>query len=351
MNTILGIVLIFVPILTPGDIIPIPGSQRIKPIFDSSDLVCSGTVISVDISTDSVASQGTPGWINQRARATIQVEDVYKQVTPSQSRVLLGTTAKVPEASARFSIFRRGDKFLFFLKLFPDGDYGLADPFLGATHFQALPERSEGMGLLRLQNSLAATLLGQSEEDVATSLRLLSGFDTMTDQNLGVVSRFRSSPNPSIALAAINVLLIAKNPQSLIELVQYLKEYKGNSEPFAFSNIGNRLADFRDQESLTLIKELTRSRFLPIREGAMRSLRGRRSPASVPELVDRLQDTDSTIQYLAVITLAEVVGKYDGDYAPSMYLFDKNPQYYTNLWRQWWADQGRSLYAKPYNPK
>jgi hypothetical protein len=60
-------------------------------------------------------------------------------------------------------------------------------------------------------------------------------------------------------------------------------------------------------------------------------------PRNAPTLVQRLDDSDPLVQYLAVITLAETFGKYQ-DYAPGIGPFNKNPQYYRNLWKKWWAE-------------
>lgn len=68
----------------------------------------------------------------------------------------------------------------------------------------------------------------------------------------------------------------------------------------------------------------------------MQALRAMRDPSNARILVERLDDPDSSIQYLAVITLAETFGKY-GDYAPTMYLFDQDPARYIALWKQWWS--------------
>jgi len=349
MRRVLSAVIACVTIPAIADIIPIPGSQRVKPAFDSSDLVCSGTVTAVRVRTFEVTTGNSLGLVSQQARAAIEVEQTYKELTPPGRTIIVLTESEAPKSSSEYSIFREGDEFLVFLKVSPTGGYNLADPFLGATRFHSLPEQPRGQGLAKLQNLLAATLLSQNQEDVSTALRLLEGFDNIADHNLEIVSRLYSATKPAIALAAIDVSLSAKTPESLAILVRYLDEYKGNAEPMALTNIGNRLADFRDPQSLPSIRRLARSRFLPIRQGAIRSLRARRDPRCIPELVERLDDSDGTIRYIAVISLAETLGKYEGDYAPSMYLFDKKPQYYTDLWKKWWDDEGSKLYP-PNDP-
>src|SRR6267143_3556445 len=62
-----------------ADIIPVPGSQRLRPVFDSSDLVCYCTIESVDVSVDPAAANGTNGWVRQRARAVVDISAAYKQ--------------------------------------------------------------------------------------------------------------------------------------------------------------------------------------------------------------------------------------------------------------------------------
>jgi HEAT repeat protein len=150
-----------------------------------------------------------------------------------------------------------------------------------------------------------------------------------------------SSKDPEIAFWALAVLLNAKVPGSLESLNKYLQTYEGNSTPIAWTGIDSDLHQIRDPEARPLLETLTESRHVPIRFGAMQALRKIKSPKSAPALVRRLDDSDRTVQYIAVISLAEILGKYEGDYAPAMPTFEKNPGKYTDLWKQWWAEHGQ----------
>jgi hypothetical protein len=288
-----------------------------------------------------------PGWLKQYSRAVIEISQTYKEPDPPKRTIAVVVERSMPEASSAYAIFRTGDTVLLFLRASPAGDYGLADPFLGATHFRFVPILPSEIGLVKLQDALAQIAVNGEEQDQLHALQVLSGFDSLTGGNLARVRQVSSSTNPVLALTAFDALLTSKSVQNLGAFSAYLSEYKGSAEPLALSNIANRLTDFRDTESLPWIKNLAESRFVSIRTGAMRSLRARKDLRTVDVLVARLDDSDPTIQYLAVIALAETLNKYDGDYAPSMYLFDKRRAFYTTLWKQWWEDEGRSVYSIP----
>ena len=345
MKNLLGLFLMLFAIPSSADIVPIPGSQRIRPIFDSSDLVIAGTIDSVAISTEQLSTNGAPGWVKQHSRAVVEIRDTYKQDSPTPRRIAVIIDADVPSASSEYSIFRKGDTFLLFLKALPAGDYALADRFLGATHFAFIPLRPGHAGLDKLQDTLTMTALRDDVQDSLRALQLLSGFDSIGSENLASIGRITLSKDPDLALSAFAALLTSRNADILRSFSAYLSRYKGNAEPFALSNIAGKLADLRDKESLLSIENLAESQYVSIRTGAIRSLRARKDIDSVGALVRRLDDGDATIKYLAVITLAETLNKYDGDYAPSMYLFDTRPEYYISLWKRWWEEEGKLRYG------
>ncbi len=76
----------------------------------------------------------------------------------------------------------------------------------------------------------------------------------------------------------------------------------------------------------------------------MQALRRIRNAQAASCLIDRLDDSNSYVSYLSLITLAETFEKY-GDYAPNMELFDGNPRFYINLWKAWWVENGHNFGA------
>ena len=186
-----------------------------------------------------------------------------------------------------------------------------------------------------------------NREDVIRALQLLQGLDSFEQATLSAVAALCDSEVPEVAIPALGVLLKTKTPESVEQLKRYLDKYKGNVQPLALISVGSELGRIDSVKALPLVEGLATSRFVAVRYGAMDAIRRIKSPKSVPFLVARLDDTDATIQYVALITLAEVLGKYDDNFAPSMYLFDKKPLYYVGLWKRWWAEEGSKIYSPP----
>jgi len=198
------------------------------------------------------------------------------------------------------------------------------------------------MGLEKLQSALAAVLRQINRDDQLNALRLLQGFDILNEESLSPVGVLCTFEDPEIAFTALAVFLKSKTIEGVEKLQRYLETYNGNAEPLALVAIGTQLSHVNDVKILPQIEVLTGSKYVSIRLGAMNAIRLMKHPESAPTLVKRLDDQNSTVKYIAVITLSEIFGKFEGDYAPSMYLFDEKPQYYVDLWKKWWAEESHN---------
>ena len=103
------------------------------------------------------------------------------------------------------------------------------------------------------------------------------------------------------------------------------------------------VGQIKDERARIHLEQLTSSKYANIQFGAMTALRGIGNPKSAPVLIQRLDDPDSLIQYLAVITLAEIFDKKNADYAPAMPTFEQNRPKYVEAWKKWWVEEGQSL--------
>lgn len=330
-----------------AQVAPTPGSQSLEPAFDAADLVCYGFVRSVvpeTMTTDDQASART-----RRMRANIEVRDIYKSAFNENSVIVEFTQTFPGSRGGGEPTLSTGQSAILFLKAVRPGIYEFADRSRGAILFRSLTGQSEGKGVERLQYALVAVLAGDNQDDRLTSLRLLHGFGYLSPSVLSRISHFADSKDPLTALWAMTVLVKADVPDSVGRLSTYLDSYHEDIQDWVILNVDTDLAQIRDPKARTALESLTTSKFSPIRDGAMRGLRRLRDPRSVPSLVRRLEDSDQGIQYLAVITLAETLGKY-GDYAPNMALFDRSPHMYTDLWKQWWAEEGSKLYPATSSP-
>jgi hypothetical protein len=304
---------------------PVPGTQPLGPVFEAADLVCDCVVVSTK-TIDEEWVQATVGnpILRRHMTAIVEVEDIYRSSARSTKDIAVGYDG---------DMLRAGERGVFFLKSAKAG-YIFADQFLGVTACGSLAPRPESLGLLKLQLALVDVLSGSTREDQINAMRLLQGFDVLEERSLSSVAALTTSADPETALTALAVLLKGRVPGSVERLKTYLDGYQGAATPIALLSIGSDLGQVNNTSALRAVEALASSRYLSIRFGAMNALRRLRDPLSIPVLIERLSDSDDNIRYLAVITLAEISGK-TGDYAPSMYLFDKNPSFYVNLWKEW----------------
>lgn len=339
-------VVLLLCIQAKGDIALPPGSTHVEHVFDASQLVCSCSVKAVVDHAYPLKSSGES--VNRHeVTAQITVVDAYKIEDPRVTEVVVEYVMDEQQgqriAGSRLALVK-GETVLLFLTATGRDTYQFADPFIGATHFASLPV-GEDSGLAKLQRVLATVVRTAPPTDQLRGLQLLLGFDHIDPITLSTVMPLTQSDKPEVALTAIGVLLRTKSLDSLKILERYLASHVGGAEPLAVYVIGPELRQIADENALPELESLTDSRFRSIRDGALDAIRKIRSPKSVPFLMAKLNDSDSNVQYVALISTAEIVGKDHDDFAPSMFLFDQKPQYYVGLWKQWWATEGRKQYA------
>lgn len=339
-------------ILTPllyADIGPSPGTQPVTPVFAAADLVCNCLVKSV-ASVDEPIVVGERAAVRRHVTATVEVEDYLKSDGPRNQVIHVEYTLDHQQgrriAGARQELLE-GQTVLLFLRQTSPGVFSFADPFLGATPFRLLPKGQEAVGIMKLQHVLVGVARDSDTVDRIKALRLLQGFESFDQDSISSLAALWNSRDPEIAFTALGVLLKTRTPDSVERLKHYLDDYQGAAEPVALVSIGSELGQISDAKALTTIEALSSSRYVSIRFGAMDAMRLMRNPKSAATLVERLDDPNGTVQYLAVITLAEIFGKHDGDYAPTMNLFDEKPREYIQLWKLWWAQNGNKTDSVP----
>jgi len=216
--------------------------------------------------------------------------------------------------------------------------YEFADKFLGVTRFASLPAVQRPPGAAKLQTALARVLRSGPPEDQVHAVHLLEGFDKLNAEALAGLLPLSDSADPEVAMSSIAILLKAGTPGAIQQLESYLEMHKGGKEPLALLSVATELGRFSDSGQLASLEALASSEHLHIRLGALAAIRNIRDRHSAATLAERLDDPDVNVRYLATITLSEIFRK-GGDYAPSMYLFDKDPDFYTERWKSWWAEQ------------
>jgi len=335
--------------LSRGDIGPMPGTERVTPVFNDADLVCKCFVQLLSTSEHSIKINGHDA-IHRNVTATVVVQDRYKANGNDAKTIIVEYEEDVYRGHrVRGSHLRlqQGETALLFLKTETAKTYSFVDPFLGATPISSLPQATGEPGLPKLESALRHAALNGVRIDRLRALQLLQGFDVLDSETLSEVELFCNSDDEEIAFGALGVLLKSRTPESVERLRNTLDAYHSGEQPMALVSIGRELAQVNNYEALPNIETLSASKYTAIQLGAMDSIRLMKNVHSIPTLIKRLDDANGTVQYVAVITLAEILGKFDGDYAPTMNLFDDKPLYYRELWKRWWTDDGRKLYAPP----
>src|SRR5882724_2317386 len=320
---------------------PVPGTQRIDRVFNSADVVCSCKALSTVVESEE-PQQPAPN-VLRHIRANVEIQDLFK---PGKLRVgdrlTLRFVQQYPGVSMALPGMGQSETAILFLKETADGSYEFADRWMGANHFQVLPRATSGTGLAGLESALLAILeqtpAGGPNHDDLRALYLLEGFPKLSSTGVSRMAHFANSPDANIALAAIGTLMKSRSRQSVELLKTYLDDYKGDKEPMSVWSIGAWLPQISDPEALPALVALTGSRFTSVQVGALDALRKMKSPSSAAVLVQRLDDSNSTVRYQAIITLAETFGK-DREFAPSMKLFNDDPEKYVTLWKTWWSEQ------------
>jgi len=322
----------------------IPGETLVKPVFDGSDLVCYGYVEAITITRGEMTSDEYGNTFSPDVmRAEVKVVDVFKgQPNPSR-KIAVQDLHKTAAGMQPFSLLQKGAGYVLFLTANSSRIYGLADPSIGAVRLAKVGQHTSGMGLAKLESALTITILGSDRNDRVTALRLLQGFGSLDQKTITAVDPLCDSPDPDLAFTALAILVKTKTPESVARLASRLAKGKNDQQTFAVISIGPELAQVHDERALSAMEQLTDSRIVSIRDGAMQSLRAIRSPKSAPTLIRKLDDSDALIQYQAVITLAEIFDKKNQQFAPTIPTFNQSPRKYIEAWKKWWDEEGQNL--------
>jgi hypothetical protein len=323
---------------------PTPGLQPIRPVFEQSDLVCICHVETVLIERDEpIGKIDRDTFVQQHVVANLRPFGVFKSNRTSAPYIVIRYAEDVQAISPRGTRLRKNENGLFFLRSTSGASYEFSNRWMGFIPYTELPEASRVPGLPGLQLWLAGILEKANPQDRLNTLRLLEGFDELSDETKARVALQTVSSDLEIAFTSWAILLKNHSTGSLVSFLKYIEGRHNDTNPsLALIGVEEGLAGFREPQALVPIELLSDCPLLQIRRGAMRALRGMADPKSALTLIKHLDDANREIQYQSVITLNEIFGK-NGDYGPSMILFDKNPEKYIALWKKWWDVEGHNL--------
>jgi hypothetical protein len=328
-----------------ADIVPIPGTQLVPPVFEQSDIVCNCVTESIETLGENTSWKGGKPLVRRHEVARIHALDLYKSNRTSDATLTVEFDEDTPVTGASMPVVLRAQVALLFLRESRPGVYVFSDPFLGVTPFSQIPLGKGPTGISKLESALSSALESRIATDQINALRLLEGmqeFDQLTIERLNLLS---ASPDSNVALSALAVLLKADPTSGVVRLDRYLRSNNGDPQSVAILSIGSELGEVTDQRAAPALGSLTSSTILSIRFGAVNALRKLADPGGAPSLIKELDDPDRNIRFSALKALSEIF-KMKGDYSPITRDFESKPDYYTNLWKQWWA-QNRDAVPEP----
>lgn len=319
---------------------PPGGSYRLKTLFDASDAVCVGTVTGIHEVPSRTQGQPLAAPLISRAFSLSAARCYKGAIEPGDT---IEYTTHEPAVSLYDLPLTSGDYALYFLKKSDAGRFTFADRFWGRFHDASLrllaPPESSGLAQLETDVLMNVRAI---QEPVALSeqLQVLQGFDQLAPATLAAVRPYVRDVDRRVALAAFSVLARAGAPEDLAALCQFAQDPVLDS---LAADYGFSLGEIRAPGARLALECLARTPVRAIKYGAMDAIRAIKSPASVPELMRRLDDADSYTQFLAYITLTEIVHR-KGDPGEGAGGFARDRDAIVASWKQWWNETGRIRY-------
>ena len=176
-------------------------------------------------------------------------------------------------------------------------------------------------------------------------LRILHGFDELSSETTRSVRLLTKDGEPRVALGAFSILVGGGQPDDLAELCRYAAGGGDAMASAAQWHNFTALEKLRNPAARLALECIANTGITQLQLPAMDAIREIASPASVPGLIRHLDGPSPVMQYLAVITLSEIVHRPD-EPGPLMPEFMKEPARFRDSWKRWWIDQGHTLFPE-----
>jgi hypothetical protein len=333
----LGLVLLVLLRASSAEIIPDAATAR---LFQASDVVVSGRVLSVETISEKAAGRPGKAFTVRHLRARISVNDVYKGTVQPNGLLSVEYDLDVPASGPRSSL-SIDENAIIFLRAVDGSTYTYTDRLAAAYRFDAAVPRTNQTGLPGLEAVLTEIVSEGAGRDRLTAAEMLLGVDHLRSATLKALGSNVDSKNPQLTVSIIAVLLNSGAQQNGIKLLSSYLQQHGNDadQPIELMTVGVLLSQVGDEQFITEMEEMSSSGISAIRLGAVEALRNMRSSKAAQTLVNRLDDPDPDIRYVALMGLAETFDKH-GDYAPNMRVYEGNATFYVDLWKAWASASG-----------
>jgi PBS lyase HEAT-like repeat len=215
------------------------------------------------------------------------------------------------------------------------GELRLADPYYPSVVAIPGPETQGGTPIERVIDELGA---------------VLESTKTPTEEKREAIFTLNSSKNPA-AIRALrqfaevkDVILRLSVAAALLEhndisTLQFAEEALLKPDPalppqlYLLHNLSYAISEgVKDERAVPSLTKLLHVRSVETRRAAASALMHTGATSAIDPLLTATDDSDSTVQYYAVVGLAEITGQTD--WRPNGFAFTSDPQKYLAHWRE-----------------
>lgn len=338
MRPLLALLAIFLPRLCADISIVGPIESR----FDTADLVCRVSVLA-STPVSRVGAQDENG----------KLKPVDYLVRFSADRCYKG------EPSSREIIIQISNLSLMNGVPFGGGGYvvaflnGLGNPYtyrdLNESFIQSWPMETPAgpvtKGISQLEADILKVLTGNDPTRSKEALNILLFFSHLSPGAESSLHQFKASSDEELRIRSLEAQVLASaalDEASLVRRRDAIREYaaalRGSAQltrPVGEA-VGRVLSTEANLADLDMLEDIATTSPNPsLRLYSMLGIRRLATSQTLPFLINQLDASDTTVQFQAIMTLAEITGK-TGEYGPGMNLFENNPAKYTSIWKKWW---------------
>jgi hypothetical protein len=278
----------------------------------------------------------------------VRVEKIYKGSCDQTVDVRFDVPAPVSSGNPGPALYQ-GERSLLFLKAGQNATYYFADRFLGKLSADGISLSTGGSGPDALELDLNRTLSG-GDAGNANAFRLLMGYTAISLRTESNLSRLAAQSDPDTAAQAFSILLASGQPRYFADALQFLCANGNRVKPLELLTLSGRIREFGIHADPSTIVGFSELPFSAIQYAALDVLMEMKSPATAEAVVRHLDDPDPEIQFQSLYVLRAIVdkpGERRGlEYSPSKPEFDKDPKYYTGLWKVWWEKEGEAKFPR-----
>lgn len=332
---------------------PVRGSQDIRTLFAESQLVVLGKVTDVRLLSgwQKPEEGSSPSVIvhMQTASALVRVENVYKGGSVETIEVQFDNQT-APRSVSLGSNLIEGERVLLFLQAGQKGAYRFADRFWGKFVADEIVAEHAGDGPAALERDLVGALHRSGcGPDPSNAMDIFLGYRSVSPESENQLEECASRGDTQSAAKAIAILM-ADSPSKFFPIcLRFLRANGAKVSGELNFLLSGRIREFGPRADPLVVADLSNLPNLSVQIAALDALAEIKSSATVETVVRHLDDSDPRVQFKAFYALGYIVNKTNErkseEYSPSESDFDKRPEYYTHLWKRWWAEEGESRYG------